>query len=297
MPSFISTILRSQIKLLAPIIANATLEQTRSAQDALSKLSQRAVRDSVIFKDVRFPLFDAAWAIPLNGRVRQAIIYLHGGSYNAGGVEYATVFGGLLAQMTNRAVMCVGYRLAPENPFPAALEDALTSYQAALERFAPQDIAFAGESAGGGLVYCLALKAKEMGLPQPERIVAISPWTDVTMTRDVSELQKLDLLIHRDNVKESAGMYVGGNDPHDPLISPLYGDLTGLPPSLIFVGSHEILLEDSVAMHEKLEQSGCTCELHIAEGMWHVYVLYGVPEAREALKRIALYLTGEKHRG
>jgi len=297
MPSFISTILRSQIKLLAPIIANATLEQTRAAQDALSKLSQRAVRDSVVFKDVRFPMFDAAWAIPLKGRVRQAIVYLHGGSYNAGGVEYATVFGGLLAQMTGRAVLCVGYRLAPENSFPAALEDALTSYQAALERFAPEEIAFVGESAGGGLVYCLALKAKELGLPQPERIVAISPWTDVTMQRDVSDQQKLDILIHSDNVKQSAAMYVGSADPHDPLISPLYGDVAGLPPSLIFVGSHEILLDDSVLMHEKLEQSGCVSELHIAEGLWHVYVLYGVPEAREALKRIALYLREEKRRG
>ena len=297
MPSFISTILRAQIKLLSPLIANATLEQTRAAQDALSKLSQPAVRDSVVFKDLRFPLFDAAWAIPLKGRVRQAIVYLHGGSYSAGSVEYATVFGGLLAQMTGRAVICVGYRLAPEDPFPAALEDALTSYQTALKRFAPEDIAFVGESAGGGLVYCLALKAKEMGLPQPERIVAISPWTDVVMQRDVSEQQKLDIMIHMDSVKESARMYLGSEDPHNPLISPLYGDVTGLPPSLIFVGSHEILLDDSVLMHDKLEQAGCTSELHIAEGMWHVYVLYGVPEAREALKRIALYLTGEKHCG
>ncbi len=297
MPSLISTILRSQIKLLAPIIMNATLEQTRAAQDALSKLSQRAVRDSVIFQDIRFPLFDAAWAIPIKGRVRQAIVYLHGGSYNSGGVEYATVFGGLLAQMTGRAVLCVGYRLAPENPYPAALEDALTSYRAALERFAPEDIAFTGESAGGGLVYSLALKVKELGLPQPERIVAISPFTDATMARDVSELQKLDILINKDNVKKSALMYAAGEDLRNPFISPLFGDLTGLPPYLIFVGSHEILLEDSVAMHEKLEQSGCTCELHIAEGLWHVYVLYGVPEAREALKRIALYLTGEKHHG
>ncbi|MHC1786912.1 MAG: alpha/beta hydrolase [Christensenellales bacterium] len=297
MPSLLATILRSQIKLLSPLIGSASLEQVRKAQDALSRLGERAVRGSVVFHNLPFPYFDASWAIPLQGRVRQAILYLHGGGYTAGTLPYAKVFGGLLAQMTGRAVLCVGYRLAPEDPYPAALQDALSAYQRMLTRYAPQDIALAGESAGGGLCFCLALKLKQLGLPQPERIVAISPWTDLTMSRDVGDQQKLDILLTRENLQISAGMYTAGSDPADPLISPLFGDLEGLPPSLIFVGGHEILLDDSVLLQERLVNQGCLSELHIAQGLWHVYPLYGVPEAREALRRTALYLTGGKRHG
>ena len=297
MPSLMATILRSQIKLLSPLITNATLEQTRKRQDSLSGLGARAVRDTVMFKDLPMPRFDLSWAIPIGGRVRQAIVYLHGGAYTAGTLAYAKVFGGLLAQMTGRAVLCVGYRLAPEDPYPAALEDAVASYQLALERYAPGDIAFVGESAGGGLCFALALKCKALGLPQPERIVTISPWTDLSMTRDVSELEKQDILLTQSALLESARMYAGEHDLRDPYISPLFGDLQGLPPSLMFVGGHEILLDDSVIMYERLLEAGCTSELHIADGLWHVYPLYGVPEAREALKRTALYLTGERRHG
>lgn len=297
MPSLMATILRSQIRLLSPLITGATLGQTRRRQDSLSALGERAVRDSVLFKDVPLPRFDASWAIPVEGRVRQAIVYLHGGAYTAGTLAYAKVFGGLLAQMTGRAVLCVGYRLAPEDPYPAALEDAADSYRLALRRFAPDDVALVGESAGGGLCFALALRLKALGLPQPERLVAISPWADLSMERDVSELEKQDILLSRADLLDSALMYAGGRDLRDPCISPLFGDLHGLPPSLIFVGGHEILLMDSVALHDRLLEAGCACEMHIAEGLWHVYPLYGVPEAREALRRIALYLRGGRRRG
>ena len=297
MPSVISSLIKAQIGLLNPLFNALDLEKQRRLQDSLAALGSRVAANKTGSREVELQHCGASWVFQLSGKVSKAALYLHGGGYTSGTLDYARGFGSLLALETGRALLCLGYRLAPEHPFPAALDDAVEAYRLMLERYRPEEIALIGESAGGGLCFSLALKLKQLGLPQPERIVAISPWTDVAMTRDVSDLQKLDILIHRDNVKESARMYVGCNDPRDPLISPLYGDHTGLPPSLIFVGSHEILLDDSVLMHEKLEQSGCTCELHIAEGMWHVYVLYGVPEAREALKRIALYLTGEKHRG
>lgn len=297
MPSLISTIVRSQIRLLSPLITSATLEQTRVAQDALSRFSARAVRGSVRFKKLAYPYFDAAWAIPMQGNVRQAIVYLHGGAYTAGGLPYAKAFGGLLAQMTGRATLCVGYRLAPEDSFPAALDDALYSYQQALRRFAPEDIALVGESAGGGLCYCLALKLKSLGLPQPERIVALSPWTDLEMANINPEQLERDFLLSPDNLRQSAGMYIGGDSARNPLISPLFGDLAGLPPSLLFVGGNELLLDDSLLLHQKLQDCGCISELHVAEGLWHVYVLYGVPEARDALRRIKLYLTTGKQHG
>ena len=114
------------------------------------------------------------------------------------------------------------------------------------------------------------------------------------MKRDVSALQALDPLIDRDNLKTYAAYYGGGENLENPLISPLFGDLAGLPPSYIIVGSHEILLDDSRLMKEALERAGCQCDLHVEDGLWHVYVLYGVPEAKEAIREIARRLEGRR---
>lgn len=293
MPSIVSTILRGQIRLLGPFIAGASLEQARRGQDALGRLGTRAMEGSVHFHELRFSDFDAAWAIPLKGRVRRAILYLHGGAYTAGGLPYAKVFGGHLAEVTGRAVLCVGYRLAPEHPFPAALDDALEAYKEMLTRYAPSEIAFVGESAGGGLCYALCLHVKQLRLPLPGQIIAISPWTDLLMERDVSAQAELDPLLDHTNLLSNAVYYSGGEARDNPLISPLFGDLRGLPPSLIIVGGHEMLLDDSRLMQEALERAGCECQLHVEEGLWHVYVLYGVPEAKEAVRMIAQRLEEE----
>lgn len=293
MPSIVSTILRGQIRLLGPFIAGASLEQARRGQDALGRLGTRAMEGSVHFHELRFSDFDAAWAIPLKGRVRRAILYLHGGAYTAGGLPYAKVFGGHLAEVTGRAVLCVGYRLAPEHPFPAALDDALEAYKEMLTRYAPSEIAFVGESAGGGLCYALCLHVKQLRLPLPGQIIAISPWTDLLMERDVSAQAELDPLLDHTNLLSNAVYYSGGEARDNPLISPLFGDLRGLPPSLILVGGHEMLLDDSRLMQEALERAGCECQLHVEEGLWHVYVLYGVPEAKEAVRIIAQRLEEE----
>ncbi len=293
MPSIVSTILRGQIRLLGPFIAGASLEQARRGQDALGRLGTRAMEGSVHFHELRFSDFDAAWAIPLKGRVRRAILYLHGGAYTAGGLPYAKVFGGHLAEVTGRAVLCVGYRLAPEHPFPAALDDALEAYKEMLTRYAPSEIAFVGESAGGGLCYALCLHVKQLRLPLPGHIIAISPWTDLLMERDVSAQAELDPLLDHTNLLSNAVYYSGGEARDNPLISPLFGDLHGLPPSLILVGGHEMLLDDSRLMQEALERAGCECQLHVEEGLWHVYVLYGVPEAKEAVRMIAQRLEEE----
>lgn len=287
MPSIVSTILRGQIKLLGPFIAGASLEQARRGQDAVGRMGSRAMEGSVHFHELRFSAFDAAWAVPLKGQVRRAILYLHGGAYTAGGLDYAKGFGSHLAETTGRAVLCAGYRLAPEHPFPAALEDALEAYKEMLTRYAPGEIAFVGESAGGGLCYALCLYLKQLRLPLPGQIIAISPWTDLLMERDVSGQAALDPLLDHGSLLSNALYYSGGEGRDNPLISPLYGDLRGLPPSFIIVGSHEILLDDSRLMQRALERAGCRCELYVEEGLWHVYVLYGVPEAREAIRAIA----------
>ena len=291
MPKLVSTLVRAQIALLKPVIERMNLKSLRKLQDALGKLGTKALVANVCYIDEFFEEFEAAWARPTEPVPGKAILYLHGGAYTAGTLSYAKGFGGMLAEQTRREVLCVGYRLAPEYPHPAALEDALEAYRRMLERFCPEDIAFVGESAGGGLCYCLCLKLKELGTPLPGRIVALSPWTDLSMecARGADELT--DPILSKASLRYSALKYAAGRLT-DPLVSTLFGDLRGLPESLIIAGTDEILMNDSVEMAKSLCEAGSPCELIVEEDMWHVFVLYGIPEAKEALERIRAYVAG-----
>lgn len=290
MPKLVSNLVHAQIMLLNPLLKRMDLKAMRKLQDALGVLGATALAGGVAYLDEPFDDFDAAWAIPKDGRSGKAVLYLHGGSYTAGCLSYAKGFGGLLAEETGRRVLCVGYRLAPEFPYPAALMDALEAYRRMLLSFAPQDILLAGESAGGGLCFCLCLKLKELGLPMPGRIVAVSPWTDLTMdpARYPGEGESADPVLSVEGLRYSARLYAGER-AGEPTASPLFGDLAGLPPSLILAGGEELLLGDSVEMAQKLRAQGGACELHVEEGMWHAYALYGIPEAKAALARIRDY--------
>lgn len=295
MPTLMSGLLHAQIMLLNPLLKRMDLKASRKLQDALGLLGAKTLVSSVSYEDEPFEEFDAAWAVPKSSSPEKAILYLHGGAYTAGYLAYAKGFGGVLAETTGLKTLCVGYRLAPEYPYPAALEDALSAYRRMLETYDARDILLAGESAGGGLCYCLCLKLKEMNLPQPARIVALSPWTDLTVSSVRSECESLDAVLSVEGLRYSASLYAQGL-LNEPTVSPLFGDLSGLPESLIFVGSDEILLNDSVEMARRLSEYGSACELHQEEGMWHVYVLYGVPEAKAALDRIRTYAVGYHRR-
>ncbi len=290
MPKLVSSLVHAQIMLLNPLLKRMDLKAMRKLQDALGVLGATALAGGVAFLDEPFDEFDAAWAVPKDVSSDKAILYLHGGAYTAGCLSYARGFGGLLAQETGRKVLCVGYRLAPEFPYPAALNDALEAYKRMLKTYAAKDILLAGESAGGGLCFCLCLKLKALGLPLPEKIVAASPWTDLTMAEEryPAGVDSADPVLSVEGLKYSAQMYAGER-VGEPTVSPLYGDLRGMPPSMILAGAEELLLGDSVEMAEKLNAQGSTCELHVEEGMWHVYVLYGIPEAKAALQRIRDY--------
>jgi len=287
MPKLVSSLVHAQIKLLNPLLRRMDLKAMRKLQDALGVLGATALAAGVAYLDESFDDFDAAWAVPKDAEADKAILYLHGGAYTAGCLAYAKGFGGLLAEETRRKALCVGYRLAPEFPYPTGLLDALEAYRRMLMIYAPRDILLAGESAGGGLCYCLCLKLKELGLPLPGRIVAVSPWTDLTMDerRYPDEGESADPVLSVEGLRYSAQLYAGER-VGEPTASPLYGDLGGMPPSLILAGAEELLLGDSVEMAERLRAQGSACELHVEEGMWHAYVLYGIPEAKAALQRI-----------
>ena len=289
MATIVSNLMRGQIALLNQLLRRMDIKSSRKLQDALGALGTRVLTENITYSDETFARFEASWATPNVCAPGKAILYLHGGAYTAGTLVYARCFGGILAEKTGYPALCVAYRLAPEHPYPAALDDALEAYERLLDTYAPQDIVLAGESAGGGLCFCLCLRLRELGLPMPGCLVALSPWTDLEMAGDYSEAAVNDPVLNADNLRQSATMYAGENRKL-PTVSPLFGDLKGLPPVLILAGADEILLRDSAVMAQRLWQSGGDCEFHVARDMWHVYVLYGVPEAKTALERIRRFI-------
>ncbi|HSK69051.1 MAG TPA: alpha/beta hydrolase [Candidatus Limnocylindria bacterium] len=291
MPSVVSQLLKAQITLLNPLLNGMQLETQRRLQDSLAALGARAAARRTEEDDVDLGtcMLARVWDADAP-RPQQAMLYLHGGGYTAGTLEHARAFGGMFALETGREAFCLGYRLAPENPFPAALEDALAAYRLMLQEYAPEDIAVVGESAGGGLCFCLCLKLKDEGLPQPGRIVSLSPWADLSTSLEACRTMKRDPILRCESLQVMAEHYLNGHDPRDPLASPLFGDLTGLPPTLILVGGDEVLLAEDTELHEKLLACGVRSQLHVEDGMWHVYPLYPVPEAKKAQAMVRAFL-------
>lgn len=282
---------RSQLNLLKPVLNNCSLKTLRRGQNKLGELMGLRQRRRVMIKTHEFSRFTGAWSISKDERRQGVILYLHGGGYTCGNLEYATGCGSLICAQTGTRVLCAAYRLAPEDPFPAAVEDALEAYEYLLGKgYDPEHIVLCGESAGGGLCYSLCLKLRDLGLPQPCGIISLSPWTDLTASGESYEKNReIDPSMTEKMLDFYASCYCA--DRTDPLVSPLFGDLTGLPPSLILVGGDEIMLSDSQAMHEKLLSCGCVSKLLVAPERWHGYLLYGLEEDRKDLVPINRFLS------
>ena len=293
MPSKISKVLYKQITRLKPVLhaMDMDIAAARKSQDALGALGARALKNRIVFEPEPFDNFEADWALPCNGTADGGVIlYLHGGSYTAGSLAYSKGFGGVLAEKMERIVLCVAYRLAPEHPFPSALDDAVEAYLRICKKYPSQRISIVGESAGGGLTFALAVKLKEMDVPAPACVVALSPWTDLTCSGSSFETNaEVDPSLFLDSLRTSADYYSLG-DTTNPLVSPLFADLSNMPPALVYAGSLELLLDDSVRITDRYGKFGSACELHIVEGMWHVFVIFGTPEAKEALERIREFI-------
>lgn len=282
---------RSRLTMLRSVMKNFSLESSRKGQRMLGELMEFKHRKMVIIKDHPFEKFAAAWVIPKDERRQGVILYLHGGGYACGDLEYAKGYGSTLAVRCGIRVFSPAYRLAPESPFPAALEDALESYQYLLKKgYDPRQIALCGESAGGGLIYALCLKLKEENLPLPGGLIAMSPWTDLTSSGESYETNRdVDPNMTVEQLQFYTRCYT--TDPKNPLASPLFGNLEGLPPSLIFVGGDEIMLSDAADMHKNLLDAGCKSKLVVAPERWHAYVLYELTENEEDYTTINHFLS------
>jgi monoterpene epsilon-lactone hydrolase len=222
------------------------------------------------------------------------ILYIHGGGYVIGSAESSMPLAAEFAQRTGAKVVVLDYRLAPENPFPAAVDDARAAYQALLSQgIEPKNIALAGESAGGGLAVAAALALRDAGVPLPASILAMSPWADLTLSGStLVEKQPVDAVLTGDGLRRSTADYVGSADASDPYISPLFGNLHGLPPLLIQSGSREILLSDALRLASRAAIDDVRVTLDVVPGAPHVFQAYAamLDEAEAALNRAADFL-------
>ena len=283
-------LIRIQMNRLKPLLRSCSLETIRKAQNRIGELMEAKHRREIITRDHSFDTFESAWMIPKDERRQGVILYLHGGGYTCGDLEYAKGFGSTLAVECGVKVFCAAYRLAPEAPFPAALEDCLTADQYLLDKGYPAEhIVLCGESAGGGLCYALSMKLREMGMVLPAGIITISPWTDLTASGASYESNRdVDPSMTVETLDYFASCYC--DDRKDPYVSPLFGDLTGMPPSLIFVGGDEIMRSDAESMYAKLLAFGCRAKLVVRPGRWHGYLLYGLKEDAEDFVAINSFL-------
>jgi epsilon-lactone hydrolase len=221
------------------------------------------------------------------------VLYLHGGGYITGSPSLYRHFTWRIAAVTRARVLAIDYRLAPEHPAPAALDDAVAAYGWLLARGAdPARTIIIGDSAGGGLTFATVLKLRDENISLPAAVVALSPWTDLALTGPSLSLNaRTDPMVNVEDARLFATSYLAGTDPRNPYASPLYGDLTGLPPALIHVGSDEILLDDAVRLADRLRAAGSHVELEIWPRMPHVWHLFApiLPEARQAIARIGAF--------
>jgi epsilon-lactone hydrolase len=214
------------------------------------------------------------------------VLYLHGGGYFFGSPKTHRQIIIAMAKAFDAPAYGLDYRLAPEHRFPAAVEDAARAYRWLLDEYPNAKIVLAGDSAGGGLAIVTAVEARDAGLPQAVAIVAFSPWTDLAITgASVEANAKSCAMFKPKGVRAGAALYLSGADPHDPRASPLYANLSDLPPMLLFASRHEILLDDTVRFAQRAKAAGVKVEVVLRERLPHVWPIFVriLPEGREAL--------------
>lgn len=270
----------------------ADVATMRARLDAAAALFERP-------PDVRYEPIDAGgvpaeWTIAPGADPDRALVYFHGGSYNAGGIGSHRALCTQFARATGLRVLSVEYRLAPEHPHPAAVEDACAALRFVWKSgLAPSQVALAGDSAGGGLALAALVALRDAGDPLPAAVALLSPWTDLTLSgASFRGKADVDPMIVPDVLAVARDRYVAGQAADAPTISPLFADLAGLPPLLVQVGTDECLLDDSTRLAERASDAGTDVVLEVWDDMIHVWQAFFalLPEGRDAIDAIAAFL-------
>ncbi len=252
------------------------------------------VADDIAVEQVTVSDRTAEWLRAPNADGKQVLLYLHGGGYVMGSANTHRSLAGELSRAAQARVFLPDYRLAPEAPFPAAVDDAVAAVQwLYAQGVAPACLAIAGDSAGGGLTAATLIALRDRHLPLPCAAVCISPWSDLNCSNASYQTRAAaDPMITTDDITLMASAYLHGADPKSALASPNRGDLTGLPPLLIHVGRDEVLLDDAIVLHEAARSSGVASTLEIWDDMIHVWHAFHpmLPEGRQGITRVGAYL-------
>ena len=267
------------------------LERQRAGQELLGRL----ITPMIGMKWEPFELsgMKAAWVRPEWGHDHHKIIlYCHGGGYTSGNLGYSRPLASKLSHTTGWETLSFEYRLAPEHPFPAAADDALAAWDYLMQLgYGARDITVAGDSAGGNMALVLCHRLKAAGRMLPGRLILMSPWTDMTASgTSYQERKELDPSITEDYIHAVRSAYAGDADVEDPQLSPLFGDFTGFPPTLIQVGSNEILYSDSATLRQRMTAAGVVCRMEEWQDMWHVFQMFPIKKAAAAMESAARFL-------
>lgn len=274
------------------VMTAASLKRQRHSHEVLGRLITPMI--GMDWESFDLDGMPCAWTRPDRGHDRRhAILYCHGGGYTCGALNYSRILSSKLSHVTGYPVMSFQYRLAPEHPYPAAMEDGIKAWNYLMHLgFGARDVVIAGDSAGGNMALCLALKLKEEGRLMPRALILMSPWTDLAAKGKSYEVNKeADPTITMEYIKAVRKAYAGEDaDFTDPHLSPLYAPLKGLPPTLIQVGDREILESDSVKLRDKLVLNGVPCRLEVWKDMFHVFQMFPIHQAAEAMDAIGHFL-------
>jgi acetyl esterase/lipase len=250
--------------------------------------------------DIRVEPVDAGgvrgeWVAAPNAGSARAVLYLHGGGYVIGSINTHRELCARIARAAAARVLVIDYRLAPEHPFPAAVEDAVAAYQWLIGRVPPEAVAIGGDSAGGGLTLATLLALRDRGISLPAAGILLSPWTDLALTGEsLATRASLDPMITAgaQGIRGMAQSYLGNADSRNPLVSPLYGDLTRLPPLLIQVGTSEVLFDDATRVDAKARAAGVDVTFEAWNEMIHVFQVFAslLPEGQQAIEKIGAFV-------
>ncbi len=295
--------LMNLIKRMHGVVENIDIEKHRQSQDHFGALL--GTNKDVLIEDVEIGApacpdgevearaIHGEWLTVNRAHMKKyVILYCHGGGYSTGSSLYARTLTGKLASSTSMDVLSFDYRLAPENPYPAAVKDAMQVWNyLMLLGYGARDIIVAGDSAGGNLALSLVLKLKEEQRLLPRGLILMSPWTDLTSSGK-SHVTKADIdpVLNASYLAKMIDNYAKGQELNNPYISPLFGNYEGFPPTYIQVGSNEILADDSVMLYKKLLKANVSVKLDVFKGMWHVFQMSPFKTAYEAMDKNAEFI-------
>ena len=283
--------LMNLIKKMHGAVENTDLEKHRQSQDHFGVLL--GSNKEVDIRELEIDGIHGEWISVNRAHMKKYIIlYCHGGGYSTGSSIYARTLTTKFATSTSMDVLCFDYRLAPEHPYPAATEDAMKIWNdLMLLGYGARDIIVAGDSAGGNLALSLVLKLKQEGRLLPRGVILMSPWTDLTASgKSHVTRAEIDPVLNADYLKEMTSNYAAGEDLKNPLISPLFGDFTGFPPTYIQVGDNEMLLNDATMLHKRMVKANVSVKMDIFKGMWHVFQMSPFKTAYEAMDKNAEFI-------